>query len=1384
MKCMNGRGLVRLLSGSMALVLASSACFGQTSTWSVAGPGSWSDAARWSAGVPGAGTLAVFDVVTTPSTNVVQVPLSQAGSPPAGIATWHGTIALRFDATTNWTLTQPLVVSSPSTGTEPNPLVYIGAVDGSTVQLNVPGLQVATLSDRPSSLAIDSGADIRVGTPAAPVEVVVGSQGSGYLGVGRYGLAGGFNAAAPALTINGSLRIGGTVPNSFPFGQVEVFTGSMSVTGAINVGAPDSTGTFCGGGGTIGVRQGAVLNAASINLLPACSGSVGVVGDGTINATITGAGPIQPVASSSPLTVNGSISMTSTQLQVAQSQAQPTSVSRLVVNGACDLGTFGISWTEFDFSVSPPAPYLPPPGTSIRLVQATTFSGTYVETTPLPAFPDSRQWQVVVDSTGVTLNVIGGVVPTLSVSPSSVVMNLNQTRAFGAFFGVPGAQVDVTGQCVFGETNGLLSPVSSSGESPFLFLAVATGQTTIDITGGGPAAGRTATVPVRVVDASQIRITPEFPDVSLVGQTILLRAEIFDETEQAWVDVTGQVLWESANTSLATVNQGQVTFVAEGSTDIFVTFDTLSTSVGVEAVVPTSLIVQGPSNVIGRGVTRQLSALAYSASGFAVDVTNFVTWSSTDPASVSVDASGRITGVSTAGATPVGVTIEAGFGALSATFGVTLLDVQFVRLEPSAALLSESGVFSGSRHDAIVRYGNGIEEFVTSEATLATENPSVAAFNPMNPGLLVAAAAGQTTMSVTYGQSTSSGNPVTVVAGLATLSVSPSTVQIGAGYATRLRAIVTFGNGSTRDVTDESFWQSSTPSIVNLARGRVRVDANASSQTATVTALVATESASASVSVVASPPPSTHELISVTTGNPGTRANAASVAPSMSADGNIVAFMSRASNLADFTFAGLWQVYVRDRAAGTTTLISRRGPLEPGNGDSFGPFVSPNGRYVAFLSDATNLVLGDTNGGTDAFVFDRVTQTLSRVSTRANGQEAAAQRLSALAADGQPLRPISISDDGQIVAFRMWSSNIVSNLTPSAPAIFVKNRATQEVIAVPTTLAGVPIQDFVSAEPLLSPDGLSLAFVSGLNTWTGTSGGGQQVFAVSIQRTPTLAALNRTRVSVNSAGVFANGLFSDGTGLTADGRFVAFTSDATNLLPGYTNDDPDLPGVNGVPTIYSFDRLDGTIRAISSLPNGAQPDRRSFYATLTPSGSHAAFYSRASGLQPGILDNGFRQVYVRGLSGGAGIGASQVMSINSLGQMGDDESSLSQYVQLNTDATIVVYASKADNLVPGDGNGYMEVFLTRRTNGPVTPGCSPADVANTDGDPIPDDAIDNGDFSTFFTAFFAAEGDPFRLVADIANTDGETIVEGGGPDGVVDNGDFAAFFVYFFQGCP
>ncbi len=75
--------------------------------------------------------------------------------------------------------------------------------------------------------------------------------------------------------------------------------------------------------------------------------------------------------------------------------------------------------------------------------------------------------------------------------------------------------------------------------------------------------------------------------------------------------------------------------------------------------------------------------------------------------------------------------------------------------------------------------------------------------------------------------------------------------------------------------------------------------------------------------------------------------------------------------------------------------------------------------------------------------------------------------------------------------------------------------------------------------------------------------------------------------------------------------------------------------------------------------------------------------------------------------------------------------------------------------------------------------CSDADIANTDGDPGSDNAVDNGDFTLFFTAFFADVSDPIRNFADIANTDGDP-----GADGAVDNGDFTLFFSAFFIGCP
>lgn len=102
-------------------------------------------------------------------------------------------------------------------------------------------------------------------------------------------------------------------------------------------------------------------------------------------------------------------------------------------------------------------------------------------------------------------------------------------------------------------------------------------------------------------------------------------------------------------------------------------------------------------------------------------------------------------------------------------------------------------------------------------------------------------------------------------------------------------------------------------------------------------------------------------------------------------------------------------------------------------------------------------------------------------------------------------------------------------------------------------------------------------------------------------------------------------------------------------------------------------------------------------------------------------------------------------------------------------------------LGPGQEIAFVRVSVDER--GPGSEGCSPADIANTDGEVPPDGRVDNGDFALFFIGFFADEGDPTRMNSDIADTDGQTRGDGGGPDGTVDNGDFSAFFVWFFEGC-
>lgn len=149
-------------------------------------------------------------------------------------------------------------------------------------------------------------------------------------------------------------------------------------------------------------------------------------------------------------------------------------------------------------------------------------------------------------------------------------------------------------------------------------------------------------------------------------------------------------------------------------------------------------------------------------------------------------------------------------------------------------------------------------------------------------------------------------------------------------------------------------------------------------------------------------------------------ADAACNHPNLSGAGRFVAFISAATNLSDLPTNGHSQIFVRDLVAGTTHLASVNSVGEPGDASSIKPSLSEDGRFVVFSSEATNLVSGDTNDVNDVFVRDLVEGTTIRVSVSSLGEQADA-----------PSHSPAISADGRLVAFVSEATNLTPGLTGS-----------------------------------------------------------------------------------------------------------------------------------------------------------------------------------------------------------------------------------------------------------------------------------------------------------------------------------------------------------------
>jgi len=353
----------------------------------------------------------------------------------------------------------------------------------------------------------------------------------------------------------------------------------------------------------------------------------------------------------------------------------------------------------------------------------------------------------------------------------------------------------------------------------------------------------------------------------------------------------------------------------------------------------------------------------------------------------------------------------------------------------------------------------------------------------------------------------------------------------------------------------------------------------------------------------------TTELVSVPA--VGRQGNGESHGQVISSDGRYVTYFSFSSNLVSGDLNGTWDVFVRDRVAGTTEMASVDAAGQEGDLDSWEPSISADGRYVAFFSYAANLVSGDTNGDADIFVRDRLTGTTERVSVDSSGAQAT----------GGDSQACSISGDGRFVAFLSGATNLVPGDTNGLADIFVRDRQGATTERVNVSSFGEQGNDNVAKPLSISADGRFVAFWSrASNLVTGDTNNVFDVFVRDRQASMT------ERVSTSSGGAQGSGFsaVASVTAISADGRYVVFQSDSTNLVPGDTNNRSD---------VFLRDRQSGTTDRLNLGPGLAQANDASWGASLSPDGRYVAFVSEATNLVPADTDGHF-DVFVRDRAGG------------------------------------------------------------------------------------------------------------------------------------------------------
>jgi Tol biopolymer transport system component len=346
---------------------------------------------------------------------------------------------------------------------------------------------------------------------------------------------------------------------------------------------------------------------------------------------------------------------------------------------------------------------------------------------------------------------------------------------------------------------------------------------------------------------------------------------------------------------------------------------------------------------------------------------------------------------------------------------------------------------------------------------------------------------------------------------------------------------------------------------------------------------------------------------------------------------------------------------------------SESGDGTQGNGESDGVALSGDGRYVAFVSVATNLAAGDTNGSADVFVRDLRTGATERVSVANDGSEGA----------GTVFDVPALNDDGRFVAFSSGASNLVAGDTNGIIDVFVRNRQNNITERVSVASGGAQANGR-SSSPALSSDGRYVAFASDASNLVPADGNGvSDVFLRDRQSDTT------ERVSVATGGGEGNSnsappdLFAPTVAMSADARYVVFASAASNLVSGDTN---------GTADVFLRDRQSDETERVSLSVDGAEGDGSSEQPSVSNDGRYVAFRSVAGNLVP--ADSGSNEdIFVRDRQ-------LPTTTLESAGSFPPGQGGFSsRQPALSDDGRWLAFESGAPNLVPDDTNAVNDVFV-------------------------------------------------------------------------------------------